>query len=324
MSSDHKQLAPRWRNVLPFDTSHDRIARYLAHMTPGGVITSNFLAMCEVAASEQVRSVPCRACKGLGARDGDAQKIEQWSSQLLKPAISPTRARELREKISHERECKKCRGTGFRERNAGREQADRVWNTVRCGKCLGCGEVVNEDAEDECPRCRGDGCVVPQTVRSTGSSKKGRLPPGATSFTDGAEAAWMPPEPMSEEQAAEFSETEAVLESLDMQHLAAVIEYRGPEGDKWAPHAWGRTFALWPLTSGGKGLAELYLRRSELKGAGHLVRPIDRIVVEREAESRTTTPDMLRRTLISKADREARLLESRMLEAVADAEAGAL
>ena len=48
--------------------------------------------------------------------------------------------------------------------------------------------------------------------------------------------------------------------------------------------------------------------------------PADRIVAEREAESRTTAPDMLRRTLISRADREARLLESRMLRAIADAE----
>jgi hypothetical protein len=299
-------------------------------MTPGGIITSNYLAMCEVASSEQIRSVRCKACKGLGAGTEDPWKVKQWIEQLdeleRRPKLDTDERRKLeklRDKIANERQCKRCGGTGYRERSASREAADRVWNTVRCGKCQGSGEIVNEDAEDECPRCGGDGCVVPQTVRSTGSSKKGRLPTGATSFTDGAEAAWMPPEPAEDERVTEYSETEAVLlavEAISPDAMEAVRLYNGPDGDKWAAHSWGRTFALWPLTSGGKGIAQLYLRRGELKGAGHLVLPADRIVAEREAESRTTAPDMLRRTLISRADREARLLESRMLRAIADAE----
>lgn len=326
MQAIDKQLAPRYRNVLPFRKTRAAMERYAAAMTPGGILTSNFMAMCDVAASEAVRSVKCRHCKGIGGRDGDLNKIALWEEQLRKPDITWFRAKEIREKLSRERECRPCRGTGFRERNLKREEADRIFTTVRCGRCLGSGEVMNEDAEDECPRCQGDGCVVPQTVRETGSSKHGLLPPGATNVADGAAAAWLPPEPDAEDEASaeQRAETLEVLQEVaaaDPEAAEAAVLYQGPYGDKWAAHHWGRTFVLWPMTAGGAAIAELYLKRPELRGAGHLIRPLDRIAAARDEESHAKAPNMMLRTLITKADREARVLEARMLGVLADAEA---
>lgn len=214
-------------------------------------------------------------------------------------------------------------------RNLKREEADRIFTTVRCGRCLGCGEVMNEEAEDVCPRCKGDCCVVPQTVRETGSSKKGKLPPGATNVADDAAAAWLPPEPDAEDEASaeQRAETLEVLQEVaaaDPEAAEAAAMYQGPYGDKWAAHHWGRTFVLWPMTAGGAAISDLYLdlKRRELRGAGHhLMLPLDRIAAAREEESHTKTPNMMLRTLITKADREARILEARMLVVLAEAEA---
>lgn len=320
----YRSLPPRYSNGYSSRSSADRIASYLAHMTPGGVMTSNFIAMCEVSSSDQVRHVECTRCKGLGAGDPERWwEVKEWERDLEgleKRGAPPKKIAKLRRKIHDARHCSRCDGTGYIERNATREAADKVWNTVRCGKCRGCGEVVNEDAEDECPRCSGDGCVVPQTVRSTGSSKKGKLPPGATSMT---EEAWLPPEPEDERDTEELVQTSNVLRAVhedDAVSARATQAYYGPEGDRWKLHPWGQAFSLWPLTRGGAALSELFLKRGELRGAGHLVRVMDRIVAEREAESHASTPDMLRRSLISKADREARLLEARMRDAISAAE----
>lgn len=310
-----KQLDRTWLRQAPTRSTQDKIARFFALMTPGSVMTSNFIALCEVSSAENVKSVKCRACRGLGFRDGDPHKIAQWQSQLAKPKISMMRADELREKLRAESECKICVGTGYRTKTAGREPPDSIATTVRCGRCRGSGEVMNEDLQDVCPRCQGDMCVVPQTVRSKGSTKKGKMPKGATVTND--DAVWLPPE--TAQALPELHETAAVVAKVrrESAELADAMRlWHGPDGDKWAPTKWGRVFALWCETQAGKLL---------LAEAGPWVRrgktPTDALAAERDAEMRSNTPNLRRRALIGQADKQARRLAHRMREAIENAEA---
>jgi hypothetical protein len=299
-------------------------------MTPGGIMTSNFMAMCEVAADQSTKSAKCRACRGLGFRDGDPFKIAKWQKELGRPNVSPARAQALRERLHHESQCKKCFGTGYRETNVKREPFDATWTTARCERCKGSGEVFDEDRQDVCPRCSGDMCVVPATVKKTGSSKKGRLPPGATSMTDSdgngtpggvwsSEVLDQLPE-FDEEQLDELVRAATVARRVSPEIMAAVKVWEGPDGMKWAPTKWGRLFALWPLTSAGKLIFESAAPNSRQR-AGFLRRPIDVLAEVREAESRAEVPSMRYATLFRQADWQARELGNWMRSHLEAAEA---
>lgn len=308
----------------------DRIAEYVAHMTPGGIMTSNFMAMCEVAADQDTKSAKCRACKGLGYGKGDPFKIAKWQKELSRPNISPERAELLRERLRDESLCQKCCGTGFRETKVKREAFDATWTTARCERCKGCGEIPNEDLQDVCPRCLGDMCVVPATVKRTGSSKKGRLPPGATAMTDSdgnatpggvwsSEITDKLPE-FDEEQLDELVRTANIAKRVDPAIMAAVAAWEGPDGMKWAPTKWGRLFSLWPLTVAGKKLFEEAAPTSRQR-SGFLRRPIDVLAEVRESESRADIPSIRYASLFRQADWQARELAGWMRNKLEAAEA---
>jgi hypothetical protein len=324
------RLERPWLRPRPIRGIQDRISEYAAMMTPGGVEASNFIAMCEVASGDGERSVKCRACSGLGFKKGDALKVEQWERELRKEGTTDARRDALREKLRDESICRPCAGTGFRTAHAKREEHDGTWTTVRCELCRGCGEVRNEEDQDVCPRCQGDMCVVPVTVKRRGSSKKGRLPPGATAMTDSdgnptpggiwsSEELEAAPE-YDEVRLAENTKTEALIRSLDAETLEALKAWEGPDGAKWAPTKWGRAFALWPMTEAGKRLFDRAARRSRLR-SGYLRRPIDVLTEEREAESRAEEPDIERRILLGEADKQARVIADRLRARLEQAEA---
>ena len=281
-------------------------------MTPGGIQTSNFMAMCEVAADQATKSAKCRACKGLGFAKGDPFKIAMWQAELGKSGVSPERRDALRAKLHQESQCRPCRGTGYRTTSAKREPFDPTWTTARCERCKGCGEVMNEDTEDVCPRCLGDMCVVPATVKRTGSSKKGRLPPGATAMTDSdgnltpggvwtsEQSDLLAERDVYEEQLDELIRTRAIVKAVDPAILDAVKAWEGPDGMKWAPTKWGRAFALWPLTDAGKRVFREAAENSRQK-SGFLRRPIDVIAEVRESESRADVPSIRYASLFRQA-----------------------
>lgn len=299
-------------------------------MTPGGIVTSNFMAMCEVAADQSTKSAKCRACQGLGFRSGDPFKIAKWQKELGRANLSPQRAEHLRERLHDESQCRKCFGTGYRETKIKREPFDSTWTTARCERCKGSGEVMNEDLQDVCPRCSGDMCVVPATVKRTGSSKKGRLPPGSTAMTDSD----MRPTPggvwSSEiiDKLPEFDETELdelvrtarIARRIDPAIMAAVQAWESADGMKWAPTKWGRRFALWPLTQAGKLIFREAAPNSRQR-SGFLRRPIDVIAEVRESESRAEEPSIRYASLFRQADWQARELGAWMRDQLERAEA---
>lgn len=288
------------------------------------------MAMCEVAADQATKSAKCRACHGLGYRDGDPFKIAKWQKELARPNVSPQRAESLRERLHDESQCRKCCGTGYRETKVKREAFDSTWTTARCERCKGCGEVPNEDAEDVCPRCLGDMCVVPATVKRTGSSKKGRLPPGSTSMTDSdmrptpggvwsSEVIEKLPE-FDEEELDELVQTARIAKRIDPAIMSAVQAWEGPDGVKWAPTKWGRIFALWPFTEAGKQVFRDAAPNSR-QGSGFLRRPIDVIAEIRESESRAEIQSIRYASLFRQADWQARELANVMRQHLESAEA---
>jgi hypothetical protein len=103
------------------------------------------------------------------------------------------------------------------------------------------------------------------------------------------------------------------LRHQDPELAAGVAAYLSPFGDRWAEHAWGRRFALWPFLDAGQALAE---------GApGHTTddpypRQLELIADERRDETQAEQADDGRRCLISMADDAARLFEGRILDAI--------
>jgi hypothetical protein len=197
--------------------------------------------------------------------------------------------------------CQKCQG----RRVASLGIPDSCWNTISCWRCRGSGEVLDEDAQDVCPVCAGEKCTLPITVRSTGCSKKGRLPPGyepaddvdhgssagsvsvPDDFQDDADAA----EPEGEDDAedrlldARLSVALGLLEVMretDPTSLAVLEAYYGPDGDHYAKaDRWGRGHALWPLTAGGKALLAV------IREHGGTSRPLAALAAMRAAEAET-------------------------------------
>ena len=170
----------------------DRIGYFLARGgTPEGSGGSVFGIMCERAENYAHASVRCRACS----------KVEVNGERVPNPFpgftpdgrdcrtcggtayMKPTRADMVwsspcfqcnrKDDGSKDPDCGACRGLG----RIWRGPPDPMWNTVKCTKCRGTGEVLDEDHQDECPRCApwgSRGHTVPLTVRSTGRSVASR------------------------------------------------------------------------------------------------------------------------------------------------------
>jgi hypothetical protein len=343
------------------------IARYFSG-SPGHSIESNFGMMCERAATlkRTHRSVKCRACGGGGFRELSAEELVlRWNRILevedkLQGEKNSERAddlllqqEEFRKQLSRESDCKSCRGTGYTvERGARRNiEMDTMFTTVACKPCRSSGKARRRSAEarlilgDDCEVCQGAGCVVPVTVKETGSSKHGRAPkrlegsdrmervgaegqvavfdgdgPGAArqaqpTETDRA-ASWV-----DEDEMTEYGRVSRVIEAIRRSDplIALAIEvFNGTDGDEWGRHRWGRLFSLWALTEAGQRLA---VEGAERSGAAHglKIRPLDLIAAERDAEMRSTEPDHTRRALISLADKQARSLHEDMERALSDA-----
>lgn len=312
----HKKFAEKRGAARVVGGIGDRVAYYLKNMAPDRVLTSNFMAMCE--SLEDLESVRCRACRGSGARELSDAEIQRRERQIAKTK-HPVERETIRYNLARESECKKCSGTGHRPASKHRhEEIDSTWTTVRCERCRGCGEVMNEDLEDVCQRCKGDMCVVPITVRKGGSSKKGRLPPGATAMTD-SDGNPSPGGVWSSEQiegaeirSVHFDEEQVQFRGLldkvraaSPEAATALDAYHGSDGDTFASHKWGRLFALWPHTQAGARLAQDAAAKG-IRGSGFLMRKLDLIASERNAEEVAEVPNMRRRALIGRADKQAR------------------
>src|SRR6185312_2120368 len=130
---------------VPGDKNHDDVRKKAGEALRDGVAGYQKACRCSgcegfgktLAPGLTRQRVPCGGCGGSGVRlDGES--------------------------------CGKCLGSG----SASLGIPDSVWNTISCWRCRGSGEVPDEDAQDVCPVCDGEGCTVPVTVRETGSSKK--------------------------------------------------------------------------------------------------------------------------------------------------------
>jgi hypothetical protein len=295
------------------------IATMLSRSAPGA--GSNYGGMCERVASMAIIGYPCGRCDGMGFRELEPEELARWRVRILS-AKRPGDRDELRAMLSLESTCRICDGTGFITGRIATVKIDSMWTTVWCGKCRGSGETWppsdrTAEIEDVCQRCGGAMYVVPITVRSVGSTRSGRLPRHAVDLSsDGLEIDTGQREELSEwvdeTSLLEFGRASAALEELrrtDEATAAAVEAYCGPEGDRWGKHAWGRLFALWPLTTSGLRLLELGLSRSR-EDVRHLLDPLQVLASEREAEARATQPDQRRRHYIRKSDHEARELWS--------------
>jgi hypothetical protein len=194
-----------------------------------------------------------------------------------------------------------------------------MFNTVRCNKCRGCGEVMDEDAEDICPTCIAEMSIIPVTVKETGCSKKGKAPKRVTG-TDGDgnptatrvhSTEWHDAQTdTTEEETAAYGEMSRLslhIRETNPYAASALEAYYGPDGDRWAPTRWGRIFALWPLTKAGQALIRR-ARESSHEGHGFELSDLDTLASERNAEDCATVADMFRRSKISEADRAARAL----------------
>lgn len=313
----------------------DRLGHYLAHGGPG-TDASNFGEMCERLSTTGYDTTRCSDCRGIGCR------------RCNDVGFIHTKLRQSRV------QCARCAGAGcvacMQKGHRWRQAPDSMFNTVRCSRCKGCGEVPNEEVEDACPSCGGEMSHVPVTVRETGCSKKGKPPkrepvkesdstPAVDRLRprhveqfradtgDGPEdTREAPPEAFiysaeHEEQTRAYGEMSRLMLHIresDPLAAAALEAYYGEDGDRWAPTRWGRVFALWQFTTAGKQIAIDGQRRSA-NGHGFELRALDQIASERNAEDCAQTPSIHRRALVGEADKAARLLLTRANRALAEA-----
>jgi hypothetical protein len=206
---------------------------------------------------------------------------------------------------------------------------DSMFTTVGCGRCKGCGEATpptdtSAERQDVClGGCRGDGYIVPVTVRCRGSSNQGGA--GGSYVGDGDGAPLLlsaaTPEPATDhrEEHEERLLVAAELQRLqvtDPQLAAALASFHGPEAEPWVEHRWGRGFVLWQHTPAGKLIADNVAARSPAR-SGYLVAPTERIAearaaVERPASGRPSPSAAIERQLVLRADREASELRRRV------------
>lgn len=299
--------------------SANSIAKYLSNSgrTASG---SNYLTMCEVAVKVSHASVQCRACEGYGYRELSTDELTLRANKIARETDTNHLA-QLREQLNRESTCRVCRGVGYiTQKRADRAAAmDSMFTTVRCGRCKGCGETLypndaSAEVGDVCLACGGECSFVPVTVKESGSSKKGKAPSREPSDGDDDDAgvavsSWLD-EDAAVEQGRVGREFEALREQ-DPEVAAAIESYYGLDGDIWGKHKWGRIFSLWQHTAAGKRLAQESAERSHL-GHGFLIKPLELIASERDAELRAAEKTSRRRALIARADSEARQLFQRM------------
>lgn len=333
-------------------TSHGKallpgsIAKYFAGNDCAFSGSSNYLDMCELAVKISHASVECRACDGMGFRAMSAATLQSWSRKLAEVSedASPEHREEKRDQIrktmSRESECLVCCGSGYTtQRRIDMAAAMHpMFTTVRCGKCRGCGETfpptdATAEVQDVCPGCHGVTYVVPVTVKEKGSTKTGKPPkrePGGSDDDElgssSAFSAWVDEDAVVE-RGRVGREIDAIRRS-DPVVGAGIESYYGLDGDKWGPHKWGRTFALWQHTQAGQRLADegaIHSRASH----GFLMKPLDLIASECDiasrsgAEGRTTREGRHRAALIAQADKQARELLGRIRAAIRGAEEAA-
>lgn len=311
---------------------------------------SNYSAMCEELAGSGIKSRRCPKCDGLGFKPMTPEEGEMWDRQLAAQNDPAARAN-LRKKRHESTLCKLCKGGGHlttesklqatpcdlcegvpgrsckRCFGAGRVFLgfmDSFFTTVRCGRCKGSGEVVDETVEDVCQLCRGASYTIPCTVRSTGSSKSGKLPPGHGRGAESGDAGASKPKSADtvvwadEIEIAELgmlSPKLAGVAAINPTHAVVLERYFGAEGNRWQKHHWGRIFALWDLTADGVIIVKEALARPDTErrdashklrhGTGHLMKPLDVIAVERAEEARAKVPNLALKARIEAADGQA-------------------
>lgn len=298
--------------------------------------SSNYFGMCEMAVRVSHASVTCRLCSGLGFKALDADEMRAVYKRIARET-DPDKLWELRNSLSYESSCVVCHGSGVTtQRRADIATAMHpMFTTVRCGKCKGCGETfppndVTAERQDVCLACGGSAYVVPVTVKEKGSSKTGKPPkrePSSADDPDDAPVAlsnWVDEDALVE-RGRVSRELEAIRRADPVIGLA-INSYFGPDGDRWADNKWGRAFALWQHTDAGEALARESAERSN-RGHGHLMRAIDLIATERDAEARAGANTIRdpwrdrRRALIALADKQARELHARMQRTIRQTEA---
>lgn len=327
MAQANHQIPPARRAPPKRSSIEHRLGNYFDRGAPRGSGGSSYGVMCERAALYEHASVECKVCQGSGIRVLSAEEMAYRSATLVRET-DPAKRAEIRRQLSLDSNCKACRGSGWVTPKRAQKQFDRHAVTTRCWRCRGTAEIFNEELQDVCPRCEGDGYTIPVTVFSVGSSKKGRLPQGSTDASGGdGKATPAPPTTAAGDtltEAGEWVDEDALREAGRMDRLAATVRrkdplladtlaaYLGPAGNTWGPTRWGRIHAVWPLTKPGRILAELSARES-VKGHSFLLPADQLLAAEREADARTTVPNFRRRTLIKQADEAARHLLARAM-----------
>lgn len=281
-------------------------AAYIGRVVPG--TSSNYGVMCERIAAEGGAAETCRVCEGTGIRLL-ASDLGKYIAALRAASMEHKRS-EVQRKFA---DCPACKGSGAVECRTRKRRYDKMFTTVRCGRCRGTGSAYAEDYDDTCPACRefrgrGEmttGYTVPITARATGSSKKGTAPPRVPEG-DG-EASYMPD---LEGQIERYGRQSRRYERLRKTHpiaAAALAAFEGEEGSRWAMTKWGRIFALWPLTKPGRKLIQRG-REASLEGTAFLLDDMAILANERNADETETHPNPRRRAWIRRADADARKL----------------
>jgi hypothetical protein len=218
------------------------------------------------------------------------------------------------------RTCQKCQG----RKTASLGIPDSCWNTVSCWRCHGGGEVRDEDAQDVCPVCNGEKYTQPITVRETGCSKKGRLPPGyepaddtdhgsssgSVSVPDDFAVSWNDGDELS--QKARGATLLEQLRETDHDAAADLDAFYGADGDHYAKVTqWGRGHALWPRTEGGKALLR------EAAENGGYSKPLAALAAMRAAEAASSVKNIPRQAHMRAAVSESRERIERARKALA-------
>lgn len=159
------------------------------------------------------------------------------------------------------------------------------------------------ESGSECRRCRGLGWVVCDQRPSGPLTAKPKP-------EHRAESGYWPGHDTLVLYATMSRVIKAVAEASSL--LACTLRaYYGDQGARWGLTKNGRIFAVYPLTKAGQRLLEVSRRRSESRDT--VLRDDEVLGVEQELQR--AQPNDMRRLLLDKADREARVLHADALHA---------
>lgn len=282
-------------------------------------------------------SLRCAECAGGGSRDVPEQVIARYHAAIEKEA-RPSKRDDLRRDLFRASICPACNGVGeirtesgvqlticddcdgagcetcFRRGCVSLGPIDDWFTSTACPRCHGTAEVRNEDLQDVCPLCHGRSWVIACTVKARGSNPEG----GSTLAADDVAVESAAGKALRVEDAGEAPRREDLIQRVrarDPELGGALADIFGPDGDRWAPHQWGRAFVLWTRVSSGRRLIE----RSAVVG-----RPIDVLASARNAcEVAGRRGDPLDRILVEDASQRARVLYERAMRALHAEEAAA-